>query len=458
MSQRTPLVSCAAVACVLFSGRLGMYKVMKPSSDLLSSRPAMSRRSHFRHIRSRSSRPISRVLVRALPHMSALLLALGMLFYVSDAALAANSGSPEIYAPLSAGELDAMVAPIALYPDALLAQVLGAATYPDQVVAANQYLRVNSDLKGTALQAQVQSRGWDPAVQSLTQFPTVLEQLAKNITWTSALGDAAANQQADVMAAIQRMRANAHSAGTLKSGTEITIVQQSPQVIVIESAKPNVIYVPSYNPTVVYGAPVVVPGYTSDIVATSMITFGVGVAVAAAASGSCGVGMTWSMGWTSTSIYCGGSRYYGNPYWYGGYYPGFYPGYRPPYYYPPPRPPYYPGYPGGRPPAGAPPRPTQPIERPPAGPNAGRPGPSQLPAGGGARPAGPGRAPSGGAARPAGPSQMPADRSVRGYAPSTQPARPNGFSGTGGSRPQSARGNASMTGGGMPAGAGGRRG
>jgi hypothetical protein len=415
-----------------------------------------------------------------LTSVSGLLLALATFGSVSDTAFAANSGSPEIYAALPASELDALVAPIALYPDALLAQVLGAATYPDQVVAANQYLKVNSDLKGDALREQVESRGWDPAVQALTQFPSVLEQLAKNITWTSALGDAAANQQSDVMAAIQRMRARAYAAGSLTSGTEITVVQQGPQVIVIEPATPNVVYVPTYNPTVIYGAPVAVPGYTSqDVVAASMIAFGVGVVIAAAVSNSsCGFGMSWGMGWSSSSIHCGGGMYYGNPYWRGGYHPGYYPGYRPPYYYPPPRPP-----------GGGPPRPVQPIA-PPTGVRPGdsgaRPGtPSTLPAkpggvnpagpgtlpstGGGARPAGPSNLPATGAgARPSGPSQLPStgggarpstlpatggDRAARGYAQGTQPSRPNAFSGSGGGRAQSARGNSSMGAGGS----GGRR-
>ena len=423
---------------------------------------------------------------RVVTGVSAFLLALTAICFAVDPALAANAGSPEIYAPLAASELDALVAPIALYPDALLAQVLGAATYPDQVVAANQYVKVNSDITGDALRQQVEGRGWDPAVQSLTQFPSVLEHLAKNIGWISALGDAAANQQADVMAAIQRMRANAYAAGNLKSGPQITVVQQSPQLIVIEPAKPNVIYVPSYNPTVIYGSPVVVPGYTtSDVVAASMITFGVGVMVGAAvSSGSCGFGMTWGMGWSSSSIHCGGGMYYGNPYWRGGYYPGYYPGYRPPYYYPPPRPPVPPAgvrpppmqpiapAPGtGRPPGGSQIPPGRPSQLPaaggrPAGPSqlpaaGGRPaGPSQLPSlGGGSRPATPGTLPSaGGGPRPSAPSGFPSDRAIRGYAPGTQPSRPNAFSGTGGSRPQSARGNSSMgAGGGARAGAGGPR-
>ena len=396
-----------------------------------------------------------------------LLLTLATICLAADPALAGNVGSPEVYAPLPASELDALAAPIALYPDALVAQVLGAATYPDQVVAANQYVKVNRDITGDALRAQVENRGWDPSVQSLTQFPSVLEQLATNITWTSALGDAAANQQADVMAAIQRMRANAYAAGNLKSGTEIKIVQQSPQVLVIEPAKPNVVYVPSYNPSIIYGSPVVVPGYTSsEVVAASMITFGVGVMIGAAvSSGSCGFGMTWGMGWSSSSIYCGGGAYYGNPYWRGGYYPGYYPGYRPPYYYPPPRPPVPPG--GVRPPPMHPIAPPPTSGRPPGG-GTTRPGrPTQLPSGGGwQRPASPGTLPStgggtrpvapgtlpsmGGSPRPAGPSQLPGERAVRGYSPNTQPSRPNAFSGSGGGRAQSARGNSSMGAGSAP--------
>jgi Protein of unknown function (DUF3300) len=388
-------------------------------------------------------------------------------------ASATEAAAAEVYAPLAARDLDALVAPIALYPDALVAQVLGAATYPDQVATANQFVKVNADLRGDALREQVEGRDWDPAVKALTQFPSVLGQMAGNMAWTSALGDAAANQQADVMAAIQRMRVKAYAAGTLKSGSEITVVQQSPQVIVIEPAKPNIVYVPSYNPTVVYGAPVVVPGYTSsDVVAASMITFGVGVLVGAAvSSGSCGFGMTWGMGWNTASIRCGGGVYYGNPYWRGGYYPGYYPGYRPPYYYPSPRPP----YPGG----GHPPRPVHPIApsppthlpatspgmRPgspstlpstgagmrPGGPNTlpstgggTRPGgPTTLPsAGAGARPVGPGNLPSSGSG--ARPSQLPSDRALRGYQGSSPGQRPNAFSGSGGGRQESARGNQSI--------------
>src|SRR5580704_10757224 len=174
-----------------------------------------------------------------------------------------TQAAPEEYAPLTADELDALVAPIALYPDALVAQVLGAATYPYEVVDAAFWMKDNSSLSGEALAKAVDQQSWDPAVKALTQFPSVLDNLAKNLAWTSSLGEASATQQADVMAAIQRMRAKAQAAGTLKSGSQIKVVQEAPQTIVIQPANPQIVYVPTYNPTVVYGAPVVVPGYSS---------------------------------------------------------------------------------------------------------------------------------------------------------------------------------------------------
>jgi hypothetical protein len=410
-----------------------------------------------------------------------------------------DASAQEQYAPLSDGELDALVAPVALYPDALLAQVLGAATYPDQVVEADTFLKTNPALQGDELASAVAAQGWDPAVQALTQFPSVLENLAKNITWTSALGDASATQQQGVMAAVQRMRAQAKAAGNLKSGEQIKVVQESPQVIVIQPANPQIVYVPTYNPTVVYGTTVVTPGYsTSDVVAASIISFSVGVAVGAAISGgSCGWGYWgWGMSWGSANIYCGSRIYYGNPYWWGGYYPGYYPGYRPPYY-PPPRPPYRPP-PGYRPPY--PGKPVHPIEPAPGRPNPGRPTP--LPSHGGpsilpvqpkpgnpstlpGRPGNPTTLPVGPTPNPGGPTKLPSTRPAtpttkpapgapstlpapskefRGYpqtpAPKQAPAqqRPNAFSGSAGGRQQSARGNRSMSGApALPAGGGARR-
>ncbi len=120
---------------------------------------------------------------------------------------ASPSGAPEVDKPLTAEELDGIVAPIALYPDPLVAQILGAATFPYEIVDATLWLKDNSQLKGEALAKQVDQQSWDPAVKALTQFPSVLDNLAKNLAWTSALGEASATQQSDVMAAVQRMRA-----------------------------------------------------------------------------------------------------------------------------------------------------------------------------------------------------------------------------------------------------------
>jgi len=227
-------------------------------------------------------------------------------------------------APLSAEELQQLVAPIALYPDALVAQVLGAATFPDQAAAANGWLLQNKNLTGTALTQAVDKQPWDPSVKALTQFPSVLENLAKNLSWTSALGEAYHMQAAEVMTAVQVLRAKAQAAGNLKSGSQITVVQQSPQVIVIQPTNPQVVYVPQYNPTVVYGYPYVTPAYVAPpVAATAVVAFGVGIMVGAMMSSSCCVWgySSWNCGWhgTTTVVYHGGA-YYGNNAWHGGYY------------------------------------------------------------------------------------------------------------------------------------------
>lgn len=227
-------------------------------------------------------------------------------------------------APLSADELQQLVAPIALYPDALVAQVLGAATFPDQVAYAQDWLQQNQNLTGNSLMQAVNAQSWDPSVKALCQFPSVLSNLAKNLSWTSALGEAYHTQTADVMSAVQVLRAKAQAAGNLKSGSQITVVQQSPQVIVIQSANPQVVYVPTYNPAVIYGYPYVTPGYsTAAVVATGILGFGVGIAVGAMMSGGCcGWGYSsWNCGWHGTvGVAYRGGAYYGNPAWHGGYY------------------------------------------------------------------------------------------------------------------------------------------
>jgi hypothetical protein len=226
--------------------------------------------------------------------------------------------------PLTAEQLQALVAPIALYPDALVAQILGAATFPDQVAAAASWLQQNSLLTGTSLMQAVNAQSWEPSVKALTQFPSVLANLATNLSWTSSLGEAYHTQAADIMAAVQFLRAKALAAGNLKSGPQIVVTQPSSQVIVIASAKPQVVYVPEYNPAVVYGYPYVVPAYTAPpVAATAVLAFGVGIAVGAMMSGGCcGWGYSsWNCGWYGTSavVYHGGA-YYGNNAWHGGYY------------------------------------------------------------------------------------------------------------------------------------------
>jgi hypothetical protein len=228
-------------------------------------------------------------------------------------------------APLSAQELQQLVAPIALYPDSLVAQVLAAATFPDQVAAASSWLKQYSAVSGSILMQAVDVQPWDPSVKALTQFPSVLDNLAKNLAWTSSLGEAYHTQAAAVMAAVQFLRAKAVANGNLKSSPQLTVVQQSPQVIVIQPVNPQVVYVPMYNPAVVYGYPYVVPAYVyvPPPAGAAVVAFGVGVAVGAMmAGGSYAWGYSsWNCGWhgTTTVVYHGGA-YYGNNAWHGGYY------------------------------------------------------------------------------------------------------------------------------------------
>jgi len=373
---------------------------------------------------------------------------------------ASPSGNQEEAGPLSAEELDGIVAPIALYPDPLVAQILGAATFPYEIVDATLWLKDNSQLKGEALAKAVDQQSWDPAVKALTQFPSVLDNLAKNLAWTSALGEASATQQPDVMAAVQRMRAKAQAAGNLKSSSEIKVVQESPQTIVIQPANPQVVYVPVYNPAVIYGVPYVYPGYVYVVPPppTAAIVFGVGITVGAMIyGGCCGWGWSyWGTNWHSTTIIYNRNVYVGNSYWRGGYYGG---GYRPGYpAYRPGAPGYRPGYPGyGRPPGYRPPATTLPS---PANRPGNRPPATTLPSTGnrpnvpGTRPSGdrPTTLPANGSNRPnQTPGTRPSTSEARGYQrPQTsdngpaQAARPNPFSGSVGGRSESARGNQSV--------------
>jgi hypothetical protein len=158
-------------------------------------------------------------------------------------------------------QLQQLVAPIALYPDALVAQILAAATYPDQVVEADRWLQQHTDLKDEKLGKEVDKQPWDPSVKALVEFPSVLANMDKNLSWTSSLGDAYVNQEQDVMSAVQVMRDRAEKCRQLKehiAGKR----EQAGANIVIEPADPEVVYVPEYDPWLVYGEPIGIwPGW-----------------------------------------------------------------------------------------------------------------------------------------------------------------------------------------------------
>ncbi len=153
----------------------------------------------------------------------------------------------------SPDQVTQMVAPIALYPDALMSQVLMASTYPNQVVETDQWVRANPGLTGSALDSALATATWDPSVISLSKFPTVLDRMAQNITWTTDLGNAFLYQRTDVMDAVQDLRSAAYQNGTLRTTEQERVVVEGPD-IVIQPSTPEVIYVPVYQPSVVYGS------------------------------------------------------------------------------------------------------------------------------------------------------------------------------------------------------------
>src|SRR5437773_7552356 len=156
-------------------------------------------------------------------------------------------------------QLDSLVAPIALFPDPLLAQTLAASTYPLEIIQLQQWMERNKNLKDKALADAVAKQPWDPSVQALSATPDVVQRLAGNVQWTTDLGNAFLAQQSDVMDAVQRMRGKAESKGTLKTSAQQTVqtktVESGKHVIVVEPAQPDVVYVPSYDPEVAYGPP-----------------------------------------------------------------------------------------------------------------------------------------------------------------------------------------------------------
>jgi hypothetical protein len=194
-----------------------------------------------------------------------------------------QAGSP-VFKP---EELEQILAPIALYPDSLLAQIFMASTYPLEVVQADRWAKQNKELKGDALTAALEKQTWDPSVKSLVNFPQVLAMMSEKLDWTQKLGDAFLAQQKDVMATVQTLRKRAADAGTLKTTKEQKVIVDQ-ETIIIESASPQVVYVPTYNPTVVYGTwayPAYPPAYyypPGYVAGTALLSFGAGMAVGAA--------------------------------------------------------------------------------------------------------------------------------------------------------------------------------
>ena len=203
-------------------------------------------------------------------------------------------------------EIDALVAPIALYPDDLLSQIFMASTYPLEVVQANRWASQNQNLKGDALAEGLEKQDWDPSVKSLVNFPEVLSKMSDKLDWTQKLGDAFLEQQKDVMDAVQRLRAKAQAAGNLQTTEQQKVIVEE-KVIKIEPASPQVVYVPTYNPTVVYGAwpypayppyPWYPPGYAFG---ASMLAFGTSVALGAAWGFAWG-GANWGRGEVNVDV------------------------------------------------------------------------------------------------------------------------------------------------------------
>jgi hypothetical protein len=221
------------------------------------------------------------------------------------------SASPQTNAQaagtVSAGQLDSLVAPIALYPDPLLAQVLASSTYPQELVQLQQFLSQNSGLTGQALAQAVTQQPWDPSVQAMAAFPDVVGNMTQNIQWTTDLGNAFLTQESGVMDAVQRMRARAQASGQLQSTPQQVVETQTVDnrpIISIEQADPNVVYVPTYDPAVVFGAAPAYYPYPSEYYpswysssgywAGRALAFGTGIALGAWWGGG---GWGWRPGW-----------------------------------------------------------------------------------------------------------------------------------------------------------------
>jgi hypothetical protein len=213
-------------------------------------------------------------------------------------------GAPPPYTQQTPEQLQQLVAPIALYPDPLVAQILSASTFPEQVVEADRFVLGNPGLTGQAMADAANQQAWDPSVKALTAFPAVLGNMDRNLSWTSSLGDAYYNQPQDVMNAIQVMRQRAQAAGNLETTPQQVVTDQN-SAIDIEPANPAVVYVPAYDPWVVYGAPLVAwPGwyaYPGIWFAGPYLSFGIGFPIGFFGNYGWGWGH-WGFDWRSRAV------------------------------------------------------------------------------------------------------------------------------------------------------------
>lgn len=210
-----------------------------------------------------------------------------MLILLLAAPVGSFAQEPPEKRAFSQEQLAQILAPVALYPDEVLAQILIASTYPLEIVQADRWVKQNSDLKGSALTAALEKQPWDPSVKSLVNFSQVLTMMSEKLEWTQQIGDAFLAQQQDVMQAVQQLRGKAQASGNLQTTSEQKVIVEK-ETIIIQPADPQVVYVPAYNPTVVYGAwpypayppaPVYPPGYVAT---TAAFSFLAGAAVGAA--------------------------------------------------------------------------------------------------------------------------------------------------------------------------------
>ena len=216
---------------------------------------------------------------------------------------------PELPPPnqaLTPDQLDDLVAPVALYPDPLVSQILVASTYPLELVQASQWLQRTPGLTGAALTQAAEQQNWDPSIQALVIFPDLVKRLNQDITWTTNLGNAFLNQQADVMDAVQRMRSRAQQAGKLSSTPQQTVTTTTDNgqpEIAIQPANPQMIYLPQYDPAYIWGPPLYYP-YASWYYPGSYFGFGMGIPMGLYFGGGRGGwgGWGWGFGWGGHSL------------------------------------------------------------------------------------------------------------------------------------------------------------